>query len=269
MPDAVDRTGSSSPPRSSYWRRWIAERLIDVCVVVLVFGGLFLLTWPACRTVIEATDRLKVSMKLQQIGLAIHNYNDVNGELPTNTYAPDGTPLLSWRVHLLPYVDANDLYKEFKLDEPWNSPHNIRLLDWMPEAYRHPRQPDELRSKTCYRGFSNPGAVFERRPRNLAMALLGGPIADMKTRFRLANLKDPLSETFLVVEAAEFVEWTRPNDLDAAPDKPFPALGGHRRRSEYFGAVMCDGAARTLPIATDETKLRALVSHSGGEKTDP
>jgi hypothetical protein len=209
-------------------------------------------------------------MKLQQIGLAIHNYDDGNGELPTNTYAPDGTPLLSWRVHLLPYLDANNLYGEFKLDEPWNSPHNIPLLHRMPEAYRHPRQFDESGSKTCYRGFSNPGAVFERRPpRTLAMPLLGGPIADMKTRFRLASLKDPLSETFLVVEAAELVEWTKPDDLDAAPDKTFPTLGGPGRRREYFAAVMCDGAARSFPIATDETKLRALVSHSGGEKTDP
>ena len=49
---------------------------------------------------------------------------------PTMTMS--GKPLLSWRVHLLPFLEENELYEQFKLDEPWDSPHNIKLLDQMP-----------------------------------------------------------------------------------------------------------------------------------------
>jgi Protein of unknown function (DUF1559) len=271
MAELSDKTGKLAQPRPRSWGQAVAQRVLEVCVVLLILDGLFLLIWPSFNThILQAVDRIKASDRLKHIGVAIHNYDHVNGELPTNTFGPDGTPLLSWRVHILPYLDHGDLYAKFKLDEPWNSPHNIAILDQMPDEYRYPRQADELRNKTCYRGFSNRGAVFERRPpRNLAMPLLGGPVADMKTRFSLANLKDPLAQTFLVVEATELVEWTKPDDLDAAPDKPFPTLGGARRQAEYFGAIMCDGSLRVLPVTTDETKLRALVSHSGGEKVDP
>ena len=36
----------------------------------------------------------------------------------------DGKPLLSWRVTILPYIEHSMLYREFKLDEAWDSPHN-------------------------------------------------------------------------------------------------------------------------------------------------
>src|SRR5438874_420269 len=48
-------------------------------------------------------------------------------------------PVLSWRVSLLPYLQRGDLYNQFHLDEPWDSPHNIVLLDRMPDVYRCPR----------------------------------------------------------------------------------------------------------------------------------
>ncbi len=59
--------------------------------------------------------------------------NDL-GTDPKNT-----TANLSWRVHILPFIEENALYQEFHLDEPWDSPHNIKLLNRMPPTYRDPR----------------------------------------------------------------------------------------------------------------------------------
>jgi hypothetical protein len=42
---------------------------------------------------------------------------------------------LSWRVHILPFIGFQELYEEFKLDEAWDSPHNIKLLPKMPAIY--------------------------------------------------------------------------------------------------------------------------------------
>src|SRR5205823_10918869 len=47
-----------------------------------------------------------------------------------------GKPLLSWRVHLLPFLEQDNLYKQFHLDEPWDSEHNKKLIARMPPVYR-------------------------------------------------------------------------------------------------------------------------------------
>ena len=70
---------------------------------------------------------------LKQIGLAMHNYHDARGRLPAAyTVDKDGKPLLSWRVLILPYTEEAALYKEFHLDEPWDSEHNKNLIARMP-----------------------------------------------------------------------------------------------------------------------------------------
>src|SRR4051794_13631526 len=76
--------------------------------------------------------QLRASAKnLEQIALAFHNFQDAHGELPTNLLSVDNTPLLSWRVRILPLLDQEELYKQFKIDEPWDSEHNKKLIDKM------------------------------------------------------------------------------------------------------------------------------------------
>jgi hypothetical protein len=72
-----------------------------------------------------------------------------------------------------------------------------------------------------------------------------------------------------VVEAADPVEWTKPDDLDAAPGKPFPALGGPKGSGGRCSAVFADAQTRRLRLDLPETRLRALVTHSGGEPLPP
>ena len=79
------------------------------------------------------------SNNLKQTALAIHNYHAAYKQLPEDIKAPDGTPLLSWRVAILPFIEQAALYEQFHLDEPWDSPHNLKLLNGMPPVYRHPR----------------------------------------------------------------------------------------------------------------------------------
>src|SRR5688572_16654787 len=72
---------------------------------------------------------------LKQIGLAFHSYHDTTGRLPNNIYAKDGTPLLSWRVHLLPFIEETPVYQRLKLDEPWDSDTNKKMIEHMPKLY--------------------------------------------------------------------------------------------------------------------------------------
>ena len=78
---------------------------------------------------------------LKQIALALHNYHAAMGSFPaTASMSKDGKPLLSWRVHILPYLEQDNLFKQFKLDEPWDSEHNKALIAKMPDIYRSPAQ---------------------------------------------------------------------------------------------------------------------------------
>jgi hypothetical protein len=133
----------------------------------------------------------------------------------------------------------------------------------MPRVYARPMASREnRRSLTYYRGFSSPGAVFERRPGDVA-GQRGPP-----HRFRLGSILDGPANTIFVVEAADPIEWTKPDDLDASPGQPFPKMGGFRWKG-IFQAAMGDGSVRSLPLDTPEDKLRALVTHSGGEPVTP
>jgi hypothetical protein len=76
---------------------------------------------------------------LKQLALAILNFADRNKRFPAvGSFDASGQPLLSWRVHVLPYLDEAELYKQFRLDEPWDSPHNSQLISKMPEAFACP-----------------------------------------------------------------------------------------------------------------------------------
>ena len=82
----------------------------------------------------------------------------------------DGTPLLSWRVAILPYMGESEkaLYSQFKLTEPWDSPHNKGLLAKMPKVYAPVVAKDGEKDKnvTHYLGFVGGGASSTRIARS-------------------------------------------------------------------------------------------------------
>jgi uncharacterized protein (TIGR03067 family) len=188
---------------------------------------------------------------LKIIGLAMHNYADANrGTFPPAAIcAKDGKPLLSWRVAILPYLDQNNLLKEFKLDEPWDSEHNKKLLDKMPKVYAPPGVDTKEPNMTFYRVFAGPGTVF-----------------DGKMGKRIVAVTDGLSNTILVVEAGEAVPWTKPDPLPYAAGKPLPKLGGLFK--EGFTVLMGDGSTRFLRRNADPQILRAAITCAGGEVVD-
>jgi RNA polymerase sigma factor (sigma-70 family) len=93
---------------------------------------------------------------LRQIMIAIHNYHDAYNYLPADIRDKDGKPLLSWRVALLPFIEYDALYRQFKLDEPWDSEHNLKLLAHMPAPYRVGIEPKDS-THTYYQAFAGPG----------------------------------------------------------------------------------------------------------------
>src|SRR5262245_38193047 len=94
---------------------------------------------PAVQKVREAAGRTQSANNVHQVVIALHDYNANYGRLPPPVvYDANGRPLYSWRVLLLPYLEQKALYEQFKLNEPWDSPHNKKLSSAIVAAYSAP-----------------------------------------------------------------------------------------------------------------------------------
>jgi prepilin-type processing-associated H-X9-DG protein len=244
-----------------------------LCIVPILIGLLL----PAIQKVREAAGRVESANNLKQISLGLINYADANRQMPPAVvYDKDGKPLYSWRVLLLPYVEEGQLYNEFHLDEPWDSPHNKPLLARMPSVYTAPTdRPPTAPYATHYLAFDGPGAAFNSdKSKGLQPFTLVGPgpggqqvmAGNTIVRFP-GDFRDGTSNTFLVVEAADAVPWSSPADLHFNPNGSLPKLGGPSARG--FNAAFADGSVKFLPNTTDDRTIRALITIAGGENVLP
>ena len=94
---------------------------------IAMMGTMMGMLLPAVQQAREAARRVESANLLRNMAIAVHNYHDAYGHFPTNIVDADGKPLLSWRVAILPFIEEMNLYDQFRLDEPWDSEHNIKL----------------------------------------------------------------------------------------------------------------------------------------------
>ncbi|MFO0808044.1 MAG: DUF1559 domain-containing protein [Gemmataceae bacterium] len=225
-------------------------------IVATFFPCFSVLTLPACSMTAQAGRRALEYNQFQQIAMAILNYHDAYKQLPPAAIrSPDGRPLLSWRVAVLPFIDEDALYKQFRLDEPWNSAHNLALLPRMPALYSLPYGHSTPSDRTFVQVVVGPGTAFE---------------CDGLTIPR--DFPDGTSETFLIVEASEAVLWTQPSDVAFDPSGPLPRLGAvlpgsitRARRGNHVICALGDGSARSFQLDRPES-IRARITRNGGEK---
>ncbi len=193
---------------------------------------------------------------LKQIGLAFHEFHDTHNAMPTNILSKDGKPLLSWRIHILPFIGQPELYKEFKLDEPWDSDNNKKLIAKMPKVFEMAGIETKEKGQTFFQAF------IGKKGDAIRPLMLEGDLKGLG----FVGVTDGLSNTFMVVEAAEPVIWTKPVDLPFDANEKLPKLG--RRQANGFNAAFCDGSVRFIKSTTPEATLKAYITTNGGEVID-
>jgi Protein of unknown function (DUF1559) len=216
-------------------------------------GTLVGLLLPAVQSARQAARRVQSSNNLKQLSLAMLNFESAHKKFPSTVVVEkaSGKPLLSWRVAILPYIEQAELYDQFHLEEAWDSPHNIKLIDKMPAVFKHPNR--QLK----------PGHTIYVVPVNDQTALR----SDEPTK--MSSITDGTSNTILLVEAANeaAVPWTAPQDLDVDFDNPVNKLVAPN--TPGFQAAFCDGSVRYLSQLIDPNVLIALFTRAGGEVANP
>ncbi len=210
-----------------------------------VMTGLLL---PAVQAAREAARRMSSMNNLKQIMLALLNYESAYRKLPPQAITDaDGNPLLSWRVAILPFIEQNDLYEQFHLDEPWDSEHNIKLLDKMPAIYHHPSHPPKL-------GMAS------------YLAPIGQGIGLTEDGLRFRDITDGTSNTIAVVEVSpdRVVPWTKPEDLDVDENTIDMWMNPMGANVAFF-----DGSVRFIPFEVDEEVLQNYFTTRDGVMVSP
>ena len=162
---------------------------------------------------------------LHQIGIAMQIFLANHKHFPPAVvYGPDGKPWHSWRVLLLPYLDCQDIYDEYKFAEPWDGPNNSRLLEKMPAVYRDPIYGDAEGHFTHYAAATGPGTAFPGGPK-FDGKNLDTTLASKSGMVSPKEIADGLSYTVLVGSASpdRKIPWMKPEDVGF--DDTFPALG--------------------------------------------
>ncbi len=200
------------------------------------------------RAAMEGTRRSQCVNNMKNIALAFHNYHSMRGSFPAAASRDkDGRPLLSWRVYLLQYLEQETLFKEFHLDEAWDSPHNKSLIARMPAVYACPDEGRKLRKdgKTTYLVPRGKATIFPE----------GRGI-------KIGEITDGTSNTILVVDAVDTlaVTWTKPDDWEVDPEPKRDALFGHH--AEGTNVVFADGGVRFVKSTMSDATLRVMLTRS-------
>ncbi len=215
---------------------------------IATIGVLVSLLLPAVQAAREAARRSQSTNNLKQIGLALHNYYDAHKALPARAiFDKNGKPLLSWRVQILPYIEQDALYRQFHLDEPWDSEHNKKLIPQMPAVYQNPSAPRRP-GMADYLAVSGKGLMFDG------------------TKGRsFAEVRDGTSNTIMVVEAdpQRAVIWTKPADWEYNDRKPLDGLGNSHPGG--FNVLFGDASVRFISKTIDPKTWHALLTIAGGE----
>ena len=208
---ATDLSGRASdfPPelviRDEQPRRSRQPRMLSCLVACLLIFASLMCLLPAVERYGPArntqTTGSRCKNNLRQIALALQNYYDAYRALPPPYIADEnGQPMHSWRVLLLPFIEQQGLYQQYKFDEPWNGPNNSKLaleVAWW-HPFMCPADPKPSGDMTNYVLVVGKNAMFEN---------------GRSTTF--ADVTDGLSNTIMVVEVANSnIHWMEPRDLD-------------------------------------------------------
>ena len=192
-----------------------------------------------------------VASKQEQILTGLLAYESIHQNFPSlASFSANGDPLLSWRVEILPLLGFSNLYNQFNHDEPWDSPHNLSLVNEMPEIFASPNIPTV--GMTPFQAVGGSGTLFRTS---------GEPVS-------LSDISDGTSNTIAFVEANadRAVVWTQPSDLRLNTFNPFGGVG--ENGTETFHAITVSGQVLEIEPGSAQSGFANLLQVNDGNIVD-
>jgi prepilin-type N-terminal cleavage/methylation domain-containing protein len=117
---------AKAPPRRSGFT------LIELLVVISIISMLVGLLLPAVQQARESASRIQCANNLKQIGLAFHHYQLDFEKLPPTRVSDEGA---TWAVLILPYLEQNNLYREWNLSQTYYQQNTTARLSTVPNYF--------------------------------------------------------------------------------------------------------------------------------------
>ncbi len=245
---------NDTPPDEKPFQFSLRAMLIGVTVFALLLGILV----PLVRRAFREQQRAQCTNNLKQIGLALHNYHDVYKCFPfAQVYGPDGKPWHSWRMAILPFIQKNPYFDQYRFDEPWDGPNNRKLHGQVIFPYRCPTEGSSTpATTTSYLAVVGPGTAW--------------PVPG-QTAFR--DFVDGTSNSILIVEVVDSgIHWMEPRDLELDDlQRGVNPQSGRGISSRHVGGacvLLADGSVRFVTSDAAPAILRMLATIADG-KPDP
>jgi hypothetical protein len=228
----------------------------EAAVTIALGFVVILLILPAVQAARETPPWASCQYNMHSIALALQQYEIRNGTLPPAYIADaDGKPMHSWRVLLLPYLEQNALYRQYRFDEPWDGPNNSQLHDTRVKIYLCPSE----RTNT----FAT----------NYVVVTGSQTIWPGATPTKLADIKDGPHNTIILVEVHNSgIHWMEPRDLDIT-NMPMAinapkgvSISSAHHSAGFANVVFADGQPERIPNTALAKAIRAALTISGSEK---
>ncbi len=233
---------------------------LTVSLIGVLMGWLL----PAARNSQESARRSNCRGRLTSVLQATHEDQARRGRFCPPVIRDSQQPDRSWRVELLPYIDAQPLRKLYKDDEIWNGPSNSTLLSQRPRTYGCPSEPSDgvepqqFTSYAMVTGETAFGTSVGRTPDEI-------PRPNW-----FESLKDDREKIAFVEACGRQIPWLEPRDVQLVDDsismnQPGPKPGTSRSiLSSYHpygvNVALANGSTRTLSEKIDPAVLRALLT---------
>ena len=246
--DFDDRPRRRRPKKKKGMPAWVIALIVMSVLCVIGVPVMIALLLPAVQKVRQAANRANESNNLKQIALAEMSYNDMYGEYPARYVKGDNGPnrQLSGRVAILPYLEQQSLYNQFRRDEAWDSTTNRPLGDIRVSPFVSPAaSPEEVR--TQYLGFAGPGSLLDPEP----------------DRITMGDISDGLSNTILLTRALTPVFYSEPKEIPYSQGMLIKPTLDFQNGSVPI--LMGDGSVTNVTESVSEQALQAGVTRNGGE----
>ena len=235
--------------------------VIVICVLLAVFA-------PSVRHMRRLTLQVQCQNNLKQIALALHNYHDVHKAFPSaTTYADDSTPLHSWRVAIVPYLEQQPFYDRYDYREPWNGPNNSLLGDDIPDTW-YEKDGTPFVTVLCPPWYRCPGAPKSQNRWLTNYVMLiddrpGKPNGPPNRPGSVPPSFDDKSAVIIIEIADSDIHWMEPRDVLLSELSMKINDRTKRSLSSYHGGacvVHADGTVEILDETTTEERVRELLA---------